>query len=240
MCRGGAPCAEHGPCQALDLPARPPPPPPPHRVYRGWLQPEAATATAVGPAAGGSSAEALGRAILGESGAPRPLPVAVKVMEAADLGAFLREADLMTRLAGSPHVVALHGACVADQQLIVVMELMEVRGKSCLFCFFGKWFCLSSVWFADRGDGAHGGRVRGTNPIESVIYWLARAGNALGGSRQPLRDISPPPRFCMPLRPTCRRPCRPPCAAHAGRRPARSAVGRCAAQLGLRLPPAGA
>lgn len=34
----------------------------------------------------------------------------------------------MTRLAGGPHVVALHGACVDDQSLVVVMELLEVSG----------------------------------------------------------------------------------------------------------------
>lgn len=105
--------------------------PPPPRVYQGWLLPEAPPAAegAAGPEApppGAPSADALARAILRESGAPRPLAVAVKVMEAVDMSAFLREADLLARLAGGPAVVALHGACVADQQLIVVMELMEV------------------------------------------------------------------------------------------------------------------
>ena len=47
-------------------------------------------------------------------------------MDAADVGAFIQEAALLARLAGGPHVVGLHGACVDGQQLVVVMELMEV------------------------------------------------------------------------------------------------------------------
>lgn len=37
-----------------------------------------------------------------------------------------QEADILHRLGGSPHVVALHGACVVDQHMVVVMELMQV------------------------------------------------------------------------------------------------------------------
>lgn len=48
-------------------------------------------------------------------------------MDAVNISAFLQEASIMTRLAGGPHVVALHGACVDDQSLVVVMELLEVR-----------------------------------------------------------------------------------------------------------------
>lgn len=50
-----------------------------------------------------------------------------QVMDAVNISAFLQEASIMTRLAGGPHVVALHGACVDDQSLVVVMELLEVR-----------------------------------------------------------------------------------------------------------------
>ena len=38
----------------------------------------------------------------------------------------VQEADILHRLGGSPHVVALHGACVVDQHMVVVMELMQV------------------------------------------------------------------------------------------------------------------
>ena len=54
---------------------------------------------------------------------PHHLP---QVMDAVNISAFLQEASIMTRLAGGPHVVALHGACVDDQSLVVVMELLEV------------------------------------------------------------------------------------------------------------------
>ena len=39
----------------------------------------------------------------------------------------LQEADILHRLGGSPHVVALHGACVMEQHMVVVMELMHVN-----------------------------------------------------------------------------------------------------------------
>ncbi len=54
-------------------------------------------------------------------------PASLQVTDAVNVSAFLQEASLMTRLAGGPHVVALHGACVDDQSLVVVMELLEVR-----------------------------------------------------------------------------------------------------------------
>ncbi|KAI7835916.1 hypothetical protein COHA_010196 [Chlorella ohadii] len=106
------------------------------RVYKGYLQPEPAAATpqpadAQQPAGDGSeagssaTAHAIGQALISKSGAAQPLPVAIKVMDAVNVSAFLQEASIMTRLAGGPHVVALHGACVDDQSLVVVMELLE-------------------------------------------------------------------------------------------------------------------
>lgn len=47
-------------------------------------------------------------------------------MEAADVDAFIKEAGMLQRLSGCPQVVSLHGACVVDQSLAVVMELVEV------------------------------------------------------------------------------------------------------------------
>jgi len=53
------------------------------------------------------------------------------VMEVGDINAFLKEAHIMQALADSPQVVLLHGACVVDLQLVVVMELLEVGGGKC-------------------------------------------------------------------------------------------------------------
>lgn len=63
-----------------------------------------------------------------------PLPQRVLQRHAAALNVVpstphccvLQEADILHRLGGSPHVVALHGACVMDQHMVVVMELMQV------------------------------------------------------------------------------------------------------------------
>lgn len=64
-------------------------------------------------------------------------PPPPQVMDAVNVSAFLQEAALMTRLADGPHVVALHGACVDDQALVVVMELMEVSSLLGLFFAHG-------------------------------------------------------------------------------------------------------
>ena len=56
-----------------------------------------------------------------------PTPVAIKIMDMIDIQSFVREALVLQHLSGSPFVVPLYGACVIDQQLVVVMELMEVR-----------------------------------------------------------------------------------------------------------------
>ena len=48
----------------------------------------------------------------------------------------------MQQLNGGPHTVHLHGACVSDQQLIVVMELLEVGGLYLLFGFFVRLIVL--------------------------------------------------------------------------------------------------
>lgn len=50
------------------------------------------------------------------------------------MDAFLKEAALLQRLSGCPHVVHLHGACVVDQSLAVVMELLEVRREGVCEC----------------------------------------------------------------------------------------------------------
>ncbi|PSC70996.1 serine threonine-kinase [Micractinium conductrix] len=86
------------------------------RVYKGWLHP-------AGHAGGWELAESEGST--GASLAGAPLSVAVKVIDVGDVNAFLKEAPVMQQLNGGPHTVHLHGACVSDQQLIVVMELLE-------------------------------------------------------------------------------------------------------------------
>lgn len=124
------------------------------RVFKGLLQPEPAAAPQA--AAEGSPAApehaglvadgtAAGAASNSSGSTQAPLPVALKVMDVADIGAFIQEAALLTRLAGGPHVVGLHGACVDGQQLIVVMELMEVRWGG-LNTQFGFYFPAGSPW----------------------------------------------------------------------------------------------
>lgn len=65
----------------------------------------------------------------------------------------------MTRLAGGPHVVALHGACVDDQSLVVVMELLEVC-CACLLRMLHEFSNGCFEWiFVGGGHGAAGGAL---------------------------------------------------------------------------------
>jgi len=86
-------------------------------VYRGRLMPPLEPPTA---AAG----------IDGGEGSSPPARVALKVMGAVNASAFVREVEVMQRLSGGcPHVVAIHGACIVEDNLVVVMELVEVRHR---------------------------------------------------------------------------------------------------------------
>lgn len=78
--------------------------PPPHlqgayaRVYRGFLLPAAGAAGA----ANGAGQAAAGT---GSGAAPAEgLPVAIKVIESAEVNAFLKEAGILEHLNGSPQV----------------------------------------------------------------------------------------------------------------------------------------
>lgn len=103
-------------------------------VYRGWLLPGPdgegpAGATPSAAAGAGTTLAATVESGGGGGGAGNnERRVAVKVLNAAgDMAAFVREAGMLHRLRGSPHMVPLLGACALGDQLLLVTELLEVR-----------------------------------------------------------------------------------------------------------------
>lgn len=148
-------------------------------VYHGWLLPEpiGQQPSAGTPAAAAASAVASPPVDLEASaGGGGERRVAVKVLnQAGDVAAFLREAGLLHRLRGSPHVVPLLGACVLDQQLLLITELLEVRSG-----WLGGWVDVSCggagpAAAADYSTGAHvGGWVIWGCPLASPSCWPAR------------------------------------------------------------------
>lgn len=185
------------------------------------LEPLLPVAIKVGGRAGGGSAAEGGELCGGRQAALLPAPAmhtrlwltslglplpdvnAMQVMEAADVDAFLKEAGMLQRLSGCPQVVALHGACVVDQALTVVMELLEVRWWWCA----GVLMVVGSASSASSAGGcpqpAGGGRAGGERSSGGVLVMvrgtallIRRAADLQQGSIQP----PPTPPACQPRR----------------------------------------